>query len=167
MMSYVTKNAYYSTPKLFVLSFPSAHDIRANPSFSSAVSRVGLRTLMIFLTGANGHLGANLLRRLIKDGHSVRVFLRANSDNTTVNGLPVERVYGDLRDLPSTEAGVRGCDRVYHCAAKVSTLATGQQEIWECNVIGTRNLLLAARNAGVTKVVVSGSFSAVGHEPDR
>lgn len=122
---------------------------------------------MIFLTGANGHLGANLLRRLLRDGHKVRVFLRPTSDNTTVDRLPIERVYGDLRDFRSIEAGIRGCDRVYHCAAKVSTVTTGKWEIWECNVLGTRNLLVAARHAHVKRVVVSGSFSAVGHDPTK
>ncbi len=122
---------------------------------------------MILLTGANGHLGANLLRRLLKDGHRVRVLLRPTSDNSTIDGLDVERAYGDLRDAHSIAAAVRGCERVYHCAAKVSTLLGEHKEIWECNVLGTRNLLQAARAAGVQRVVVSGSFSAVGHDPAR
>lgn len=122
---------------------------------------------MIFLTGANGHLGANLLRRLLTDGQKVRVFLRPTSDNSTVDGLDVEHAYGDLRDAASIAAAIPGCDRVYHCAAKVSTLVGEHKEIWECNVLGTRNLLQAARSAGVQRVVVSGSFSAVGRDPAR
>jgi nucleoside-diphosphate-sugar epimerase len=122
---------------------------------------------VILLTGANGHLGANLLRRLLRDGEQVRVLLRPGSDNSTVDGLPVERVYGDLRDASAINAAVRGCTYIYHGAAKVSTLDYERREIYECNVIGTRNLLRAAAEAGVTKVVVSGSLSAVGHDPDR
>ena len=122
---------------------------------------------MILLTGANGHLGANLLRRLLREAEPVRVFLRPKSDNTTVDGLAVERAYGDLRDPAAVADAVRGCTRIYHTAAMVSTLHHRQKEIYECNVIGTRNLLNAARAAGVTRVVVTGSLSAVGHNPDR
>jgi len=117
------------------------------------------------LTGANGHLGANLLRRLVHDGEQVRVLLRPESDNSTVDGLPVERIFGDLRNLKSTAAAVRGASHIYHVAAKVSTVDHHPREVYECNVIGTRNLLRAAAEAGVTKVVVSGSLSATGHVP--
>ena len=122
---------------------------------------------MILLTGANGHLGANLLRRLLRDGEPVRVFLRPESDNSTVDGLAVERAYGDLRDASAVADAVRGCSRIYHTAAMVSTLHHRRKEIYECNVIGTRNLLNSALSAGVAKVVVSGSLSAVGHDPNR
>ena len=119
---------------------------------------------MALLTGANGHLGANLLRQLLADGEDVRVLLRAGSDNSTVDGLAVDRVFGDLRDFESMHTAVRGCSHVYHCAAKVSTLDSGQQELFESNVLGTRHVLLAALEHGVRKVVVSGSFSATGYD---
>ncbi|MBH8561912.1 NAD-dependent epimerase/dehydratase family protein [Nostoc sp. CENA67] len=122
------------------------------------------------VTGASGHLGANLVRRLLEDGHNVRVLLRQGSNNTAVDNLQVERSYGDLRDFDSTLAAVEGCDRIYHCAAKVSTLdgdAHFHQEIYDSNVLGTIHLLRAALNAKVTKVVVTGSFSAVGHHPSH
>jgi nucleoside-diphosphate-sugar epimerase len=64
-------------------------------------------------------------------------------------------------------AAVAGCAQVYHCAAKVSTARRGEREIFACNVIGTRHVLQAARESGVSRVVVSGSFSAVGHDPAR
>ena len=122
---------------------------------------------MLLVTGANGHLGANLVRRLLAEGQAVRVLLRKSSDNSTLDGLDVERLYGDLRDPRSLIAAVDGCRRVYHCAARVSIVSSGKQEIFETNVLGTRHLLTAARDAGVERVVVSGSFSAVGHDPSR
>jgi nucleoside-diphosphate-sugar epimerase len=122
---------------------------------------------MILVTGTNGHLGANLVRRLLADGRRVRVFLRPASDNSPHDGLEVERAYGDLRDAESVRAAVRGCGRIYHCAAKVSTVDAGRQEIFETNVLGTRHVLRAALENGVEKVVVSGSFSATGHDPER
>src|SRR5207249_4500346 len=77
------------------------------------------------------------------------------------------RIYGDLRDPASLDSVVRGCNRIYHCAAKVSTLDSGKDELFDCNVLGTRNLLRAALSAGIEKVVVSGSFSATGNDPDK
>src|ERR1700689_1811383 len=53
---------------------------------------------MILVTGASGHLGANLVRRLLDDGHEVRVLLRGGSDNRAMAGLDVALAYGDLRD---------------------------------------------------------------------
>lgn len=126
--------------------------------------------MTILVTGASGHLGANLVRRLLDDGHTVRVLLRQGSNNRAVENLDLERVYGDLRDRSSVIAAVPGCDRIYHYAALVSTLDGDQnfyREIYDCNVVGTQNLLNAALDEGVTKVVVSGSFSAVGHHPSQ
>ena len=122
---------------------------------------------MILLTGANGHLGANLLRRLLADGEAVRVLLRPDADNASVEGLPVERAFGDLRDPASLLAATAGVERVYHCAAQISTAAGGEQAIFANNVLGTRNLLQAALRSAVRRVVVSGSLSAVGHRSDR
>ncbi len=122
---------------------------------------------MILVTGGTGHLGANLVRRLLDDGHAVRVFSRRNDHEAALEGLKVDRAYGDLRDLPSVKAAVRGCDRVYHCAARVSITASGEREIYDFNVIGTQHVLRAAREGGVSRVVVSGSLSAVGYDPAK
>lgn len=122
---------------------------------------------LILITGSSGHLGANLVRRLLADGHAVRALLRKESNNAALEGLDVEPVYGDLREPASLAAAVRGCGRIHHCAAQVSTIPGGEREIFENNVIGTRNLLRAALEAGVSRVVVSGSLSAVGHDPNR
>ena len=123
--------------------------------------------MKLLITGSSGHLGANLLRRLLADGHEVRALLRSGSNNSALDGLSVERVYGDLRDPSQVMAAVRGCERISHCAAKVSTTMGDQREIFECNVVGTRNLLRAALEAGVSRVVVTGSFGATGHNPER
>src|SRR5688500_15520509 len=119
------------------------------------------------VTGATGHLGANLVRRLAQDGARVRVLLRESSDARPIAGLDVERAVGDIRDPAALARAVAGCARIYHCAAKISITAGGEREIYDTNVLGTRNVLAAALRAGVARVVVTGSFSAVGHHPDR
>jgi uncharacterized protein YbjT (DUF2867 family) len=84
---------------------------------------------VILLTGANGHLGANLLRRLLREGADVRVLLRRGSDNSTVDGLAVDRAEGDLRDPESLTRAVRGCSQIYHTAAMVA-LSNRRREIF-------------------------------------
>jgi len=126
-----------------------------------------VEAMKVLVTGATGHLGANLVRRLLDDGEAIRVLLRQGSDTAAVDGIDVERAWGDLRDPSAVAAAVRGCHRVYHCAARVSTASSGEQVIYDCNVLGTRHLLRAALDAGVGRVVVTGSFSAVGHDPAR
>ncbi len=116
----------------------------------------------VLVTGATGHLGANLVRRLLETGCSVRALVRPGSDTAALAGLDVESVVGDVRDASAMRHAVAGVDVVHHCAAKVSTVAGGEREIFECNVVGTRNVLDAARSEGVGRVVVTGSFSAVG-----
>lgn len=140
---------------------------RPERSGSAAVAAGGRGKVLV--TGASGHLGANLIRRLLADGEEVRVLLVEGHNNEGVRGLDLETVHGDLRDPTSTRAAVRGCRRVYHCAARVSTIygtARHKREIFEINVRGTRNLLRAAAECGVERVVASGSFSAIGYDLD-
>ncbi len=123
----------------------------------------------VLVTGASGHLGANLVRRLLADGQDVRVILRRESNNAAVDGLDVERVYGDLRDLDFVGRAIKGCATAYHVAAHVSTLEPTpalERTIWESNVLGTQHVLRAALHHGVERVVVTGSFSAVGYDLD-
>ena len=121
------------------------------------------------VTGATGHLGANLVRRLLAQGDAVRALVMPGDRSAALDGLALERVTGDLRDPAAVAAAVRGCERVYHTGAIVSTVtgdAAHRQAIFATNVLGTKHVLDAAREAGVKKVVASGSFSAVGYDPD-
>src|SRR5262245_23549540 len=122
--------------------------------------------MRVLVTGGSGHLGANLVRRLLDEGQQVRALERAGGGEALA-GLDVEIVTGDLRDAGAVHAAVSGCQRVYHCAAKVSSAEGQLREIYDSNVLGTRHVLQAARATGVERVVVTGSFSAVGHDPVR
>ena len=135
---------------------------------SGSGTRAG-SSLPVFVTGSAGHVGANLVRRLLDDGVRVRVLLRHEDNNEALDGLEVEHAFGDLRDLNAIRHAVAGCQGVYHVAAKISTIEGNRahrREVFECNVLGTRNVLQAARETEAGRVVVTGSFSAVGYDLD-
>lgn len=122
----------------------------------------------VLVTGATGHLGANLVRRLLKDGDAVRVLLQPGASTEAVDGLDVERLVGDLRDPVAVARAVRDTARVFHTGAIVSTVTgnpKSREAIFETNVMGTKYVLDAALEHGVDRVVVTGSFSAVGYDP--
>jgi nucleoside-diphosphate-sugar epimerase len=124
---------------------------------------------LVLVTGASGHLGANLVVRLLAAGERVRVLLQPSCDNSAVDGLDVERAEGDFRNPESVGVAVKGCQRVYHCGAMISTIQGNREhrrQLFESNVVGTRHVLEAAQIHGVTRVVVTGSFSATGYHLD-
>jgi len=119
----------------------------------------------VFVTGATGHVGANLVRRLVQDGRDVRVLLEPGGDGSALAGLPVETVSADLTDIDALENAMKGCRQCFHVAAIISTVvATPARErrLFEVNVIGTQNVLRVAKHLGMDRVVVTGSFSANG-----
>jgi hydroxymethylglutaryl-CoA reductase len=133
----------------------------------------------VLVTGAAGHVGANLVYRLLSEDRDVRVLLREGSNNDAIDaieaalGRKVERVFGDLRQPAAALAATRGCEAAFHVAARVSTASANERDlldIYQCNVLGTANLLRAAGEAGVKRTVVTGSLSAVGldmEDPSR
>jgi dihydroflavonol-4-reductase len=114
------------------------------------------------VTGGTGFVGAHLVRALLGRGDAVRCLVRAGSDLTNLEGLDVERVSGDLRDRGSLAAAVSGCRVVYHCAADYRLFVRRVRDLYESNVEGTRNLLRAAGEAGVERVVYTSSVAALG-----
>jgi len=123
----------------------------------------------IFVTGGSGHVGANLVRRLVADGHELRCCVVPGGDTRPFEGLDVELVEADIRDYDAMHKAIAGCTRVFHVAAKVSILSPSAKEykdIFSINVMGTRNVMRAALANGVEKAVLTGSFSAVGYDPD-
>ncbi len=113
------------------------------------------------VTGATGFVGSHVARLLVARGESVRVLARASSNLGAVNGLAVERVTGDLRDAASIQAAMEGIERVFHVAADYRLWARDPRDIYESNVTGTRNLLAAARAAGVKQVIYTSTVATI------
>jgi dihydroflavonol-4-reductase len=119
------------------------------------------------VTGASGFLGSHVARQLAERGERVRVLLRATSQTRLLDGLPVERVSGDLRDAASLARALAGVRIVYHVAADYRLWARNPREIYESNVEGTRNLLEAARRANVEKFVYTSTVGTVAVPRER
>jgi dihydroflavonol-4-reductase len=118
------------------------------------------------ITGATGFVGSAVLRQLINAGHSVRSLIRANSDRRNLAGLPVEIMIGDLKDRASLDRALAGCSILFHVAADYRLWVPNPQEIYETNVTGTCNIMLAAAQAGVTRIVYTSSVATLGLTPD-
>ena len=116
----------------------------------------------ILVTGASGFLGWHVARVLIERGCRVRALVRPGS---RVAELPVETVAGDLRDPASLARAVEGCSLLFHVAADYRLWARDPRELYQSNVEGTRNLLGAARRAGVERVVYTSTVGCIGIPP--
>jgi dihydroflavonol-4-reductase len=118
-----------------------------------------------FLTGGTGFVGANLARALLEAGWTVRALARAGSDRRNLDGLALEVVDGDLND-PGLAGAMNGADAVFHVAAHYSLYRADREALLRSNVDGTRNVLAAARAAGVTRTVYTSSVAAIGVRHD-
>ena len=120
----------------------------------------------ILVSGANGFVGSAVVRALLRQGYPVRALVRASSDTSNLEGLPVEIVCGDLLDAASLERTLEGCEGLFHVAADYRLWARAPREIRMSNVRGTHNILLAARRRGVRRVVHTSSVATLGLHRD-
>jgi len=116
---------------------------------------------VILVTGASGFVGAHVAHLLCSRGLPVRVLIRPSSRLRAIEGLPLERAVGDLRDAASLDAALRGVRQVFHVAADYRLWSRNPNEIFESNVGGTRNLLDAARKAGVERFVYTSTVATI------
>jgi dihydroflavonol-4-reductase len=113
------------------------------------------------VTGASGFLGSHVARQLVARGETVRVLLRPSSNNRAIADLPLEYVTGDLRDPASLAKALAGVTRVFHVAADYRLWAKRKQDIYDSNVGGTKNLLGAAKSAGVSQFVYTSTVATI------
>lgn len=113
------------------------------------------------VTGASGFLGSHVARQLVARGESVRVLLRASSNNRAIADLPLEYVTGDLRDSASLARALEGVTRVFHVAADYRLWAKRKRDIYDSNVGGTKNLLDAAKRANVSQFIYTSTVATI------
>ncbi|MBV8514806.1 MAG: NAD-dependent epimerase/dehydratase family protein, partial [Acidobacteria bacterium] len=111
------------------------------------------------VTGAAGFLGSHVARQLVAHGEPVRVLLRPSSQNRAIADLPLEYVTGDLRDTASLDRALKGINRVFHVAADYRLWAKDSKDIYDSNVGGTKNILAAAKRAGVQQFIYTSTVA--------
>lgn len=118
------------------------------------------------ITGANGFIGSAVMRLLLERGHDLRVVVRPKSDQRNLEGMPVEVVEGNLQDKTSLKQAVNGCNAVFHLAADYRLWIPDPDNMYQTNVAGTRDLMLASAEAGVGKIVYTSSVAVLGLNKD-
>lgn len=118
------------------------------------------------VTGATGFTGSHLAKRLIDEGHDVRLFVRSTGavSNLELSGAHV--VQGDLTDAASVRKAVDGIEVVYHIAALFRKAGLPDSAYWDTNATGTINLLEAAHQCGVHRFVHCSTVGVLGHISD-
>jgi len=116
------------------------------------------------VTGATGFLGSHVARQLVARGEAVRVLARASSSNRAISDLSLEYVTGDLRDAASLDRAMSGVQRVFHVAADYRLWAKRSKDIYDSNVGGTKNVLAAAKRAGVGQLIYTSTVATIAVE---
>jgi UDP-glucose 4-epimerase len=120
------------------------------------------------VTGGAGFIGSNIVRRLVDNGHEVRVHDNfSTGDRANIEGLDVEVIEGDLRSFERVFTAARGAEVIFHQGALPSVPRSIQDPLTTSavNIDGTLNVLLAARDHGVRRVVFASSSSVYGDAP--
>ena len=116
---------------------------------------------MWLVTGATGHIGNVLVRKLLKRGEKVRALILPGESVESISGLEVEAAQGDVLNVDSVFESFRGVRGVFHLAGVISIMPGKNQFVRRVNVEGTKNILRAAGDTGVAKVVYTSSIHAI------
>jgi len=114
------------------------------------------------VTGATGFVGAAIARALLATGCAVRVLARSHSDRRNLAGLDIDIVEGSLEDAATLKGAVAGCRYLFHAAADYRLWVPDPAAMFRANVQGTRDLVLAALDAGVERIVYTSSVATLG-----
>jgi dihydroflavonol-4-reductase len=117
--------------------------------------------MKVLVTGADGMLGSNLVRLLLGKGYEVKVFLYPSSKSTTLDGLNIERFYGDILDPSSLVQTFAGIDAVVHAAASTSVWPARSEKVRRINIEGTQNIIDKVLEFKIKRLVYVGSASSV------
>ena len=116
----------------------------------------------ILLTGADGFLGNNLTRELLKRGYYVRAFIQPGRNSDLLKDLDVDKHEGDLLNPTDLEHAIQSCDYLIHAAASTSLWPDRSEIVRKVNIDGTRNAIQAAIGSSIRKMIYVGTANSFG-----
>jgi dihydroflavonol-4-reductase len=119
---------------------------------------------MILVTGAAGHIGNVLVRELLNDGQRVRALVLPGEDTSSLEGLDIELMEGNVLEPHTLDQALLGVEKVFHLAGIISIMPGQNDVMRRVNVEGTKNMLAAARKAGVKRLVYTSSIHALSRD---
>ena len=118
--------------------------------------------MKIFVTGADGLLGSNLVRKLLSEKHEVAVFLQPNKSINTLDGLSIEKHFGDILNIEDLNKSMASCDIAIHMAANTSIWPSRSEIVKKVNIEGTSNMVKAALSQKVKRLIYVGTANSFG-----
>jgi dihydroflavonol-4-reductase len=116
----------------------------------------------VLVTGATGFVGSHVAQALAAEGADLRLLIRASSNLANIAGLKAETVIGDLTDAVSLRKAMQGCEFVFHVAADYRLWVRNPDQMYRANVEGTREIIRAAAETGVRRVIYTSSVATMG-----
>ena len=116
---------------------------------------------MWLVTGATGHIGNVLVQKLLERGEKVRVLIPPGENREPLNGLHVEALEGDVLNLDAVFESMRGIKGIFHLAGVISIMPGANPFVRKVNVDGTKNILHAAREKKIDKLIYTSSIHAI------
>lgn len=116
---------------------------------------------MWLVTGATGHIGNVLVRKLLERGEKVRALILPGESRESIQGLNVEAVEGDILNLDTLFESFRGVHGVFHLAGVISIMPGLNEFVQRVNVDGSRNVLHVVKKMGIQKLVYTSSIHAI------
>ena len=121
--------------------------------------------MKIFISGATGFIGIQLVKRLLKEGHEVHALYRSESKADLIRLPGVALFRGDILDSESLDEAMEGCREAYHTAAFAGVWSKDRQLVYRLNVDGALNVLASAERKKIRRVVLTSTAGILGPSP--
>lgn len=118
--------------------------------------------MRILVTGADGMLGTNTIRELLDRGHEIRAFLLEGSSAKTLEGLAIEKFYGNILNRTDLVNAAKDCDAIIHTAANTNIWPNRSEIVRKVNIEGTKNIIAATKEQQVKRLIYIGTANSFG-----